>query len=256
MIKLFAIAPVVESEAIGALRYQQFLDEGFGNRPDITVTGRLLELGPTAIENEIDDALSVPGVLRAGLRARADGADGILIDCMLDPGLKALRCALEIPVVGAAEVSFRLAGVLGHRFGVVDVCDDTAPMVGAQMRALGLGERFTGVRSTGLSVHEISRSDALTAQKLFEAALLSIDQDGADVIVLGCTEFSRHAGELHRRLVGRAFDVPVINPTTLALGTLEALVRARLCHSKRAYPTPKSRKSQRGFALPELYDPS
>jgi allantoin racemase len=256
VLKIHCIAPVIESVTITQAGYQDCLDRQFADCPDVKLVGRLLERGPSAVENEIDDALSVPDILRVGLEAQQAGAHGVLIDCMLDPGLKALRCALDIPVVGAAAISFHLAATLGNKFGIVDVCDDTGPMVDAQVRALGLGDKFVGVRSTGLAVEEIASDAALTARKLLEAAKLAIQEDGADVIVLGCTEFSRMAGGLRQSLLDQNLDVPVIAPTTLAIGTLIAIVRSGLTHSKRAFPTPQRKKNLRGYAFPQLYSDS
>jgi allantoin racemase len=256
VLKIYCIAPVIESVTITLAGYQSCLDREIANYPDVKLVGRLLERGPSAVENEIDDALSVPDILRIGLEAEQDGAHGVLIDCMLDPGLKALRCAVDIPVVGTAAISFHLAATLGNKFGIVDVCDDTGPMVGAQVRALGLGDKFAGVRGTGLAVEEVASDTALTSRKLLEAAMLAVEKDGADVIVLGCTLFSRMAGALRQSLLDQKLDVPVIAPTTLTIGTLIAIVRSGLAHSKWAFPTPQRKKNLRGYAFPQLYSDS
>ncbi len=254
MLKIYTIAPVIASPHISEDSYQAFLDRQFADLAGVQVIGRLLDSGPSSVENEMDDALAVPGVLRAGLKARQEGADGILIDCMLDPGLKTLRAALDIPVMGAAEIGFRLAATLGNKFGIIDVCDDTGPMVEAQVRAMGLGEQFAGVRGTGLAVEAVEKDEALTMARLVEAASRAVREDGADILVFGCTEFSRYTEKLRKRLLNDKIDVPVINPTALAVGTLAAVVRAGVTHSKHAYPTPREKKALRGYDLPQLYD--
>lgn len=256
MLKICAIAPVIESGPHSVTEYQAFLDRSFGGLPGVEVVGRMLKSGPSSIENELDDALAVPGILEVGIKAQADGAQGILIDCMLDPGLRALRTALNIPVMGTAEIGFRLAAALGNKFGIVDVCDDTGPMVEAQVRAMGLAPQFAGVRGTGLCVEEITKDESATLARLLDAAALAIRQDGADVLVFGCTEFSPYTDKLREKLSSHRLDVPVINPTTLAVGTLVAVVRAGIVHSKRAYPTPQEKKTLRGYAVPKFYLPS
>lgn len=253
-LEIHTIAPIVESPAITRARYQALLDAECADQAGVRVVGRMLDAGPASIENSTDDAFAIPGVLRAGIASQAAGARGILIDCMLDPGLEALRCALEIPVVGAAEIAFRLAAALGHAFGIVDVGDDTGPLVEQQVRAMGLQDRFAGVRATGLHVTEAAASPGETLARIVEASRRAICDDNADVIVLGCTEFSQHATALRQELLALNLDVPVINPTRLAIGTLVALVRSGATHSKRAYPTPATRKTLRGYDLPQLYD--
>ncbi len=254
MVKLYALAPIIESESLTEVGYQKFLDQEFAAVADIDVIGRFLKIGPSSVESELDDALAIPGLVQAGLQALNEGAQGILIDCMLDPGLKALRTALTIPVMGTAEISYRLASALGGKFGIIDVCDDTGPMVEAQVRAMGLISSFAGLRSTDLRVEEIEQDHTLTMDRLTAAALQVITKDGAEVIVLGCTEFSHYAAALRQQLLAQGADVPIINPTTLSIGVLAAVVRAGATHSKRTYPSPKSRKTLRGFALPSLYD--
>lgn len=254
MLKIYTIAPVIASPHISEASYQAFLDQQFADLAGVQVIGRLLDSGPSSVENEMDDALAVPGILQAGLKARQEGADGILIDCMLDPGLKALRTALDIPVMGAAEIGFRVAATLGNKFGIVDVCDDTGPMVEAQVRAMGLGDRFAGVRGTGLAVEEVEKNETLTMARLLDAASRAVREDGADILVFGCTEFSRYTDKLRKCLLNEKIDVPVINPTALAVGVLAAVARSGIAHSKRAYPSPSEKKSLRGYDLPQLYD--
>jgi len=254
VLKIYTIAPVIASPHISEASYQAFLDQQFADLAGMQVIGLLLDSGPSSVENEMDDALAVPGILQAGLKARQEGADGILIDCMLDPGLKALRTALDVPVMGAAEIGFRMAATLGNKFGIVDVCDDTGPMVEAQVRAMGLGDRFAGVRGTGLAVEEVEKNETLTMARLLDAASRAVREDGADILVFGCTEFSRYTDKLRRCLFDEKIDVPVINPTALAVGVLAAVARSGIAHSKRAYPSPSEKKSLRGYDLPQLYD--
>lgn len=254
MLELHSIAPVVESASITTAGYQSFLESEFEDLADVRVVGHLLRAGPVAVESSIDEAFAIPDLLRVGLEAQAAGARGVVIDCMLDPGLAALRCALKVPVMGVAEIAFRLAATLGHAFGVVDIGDSTGPIVEQQVRCMGLADRFAGVRGIGLRVIEVAAQRDAALARLVEVATCVIRDDGADVLVLGCTEFSRYGDELRRRLLGRGLDVPVINPTRLALGTLLAVVRAGAGHSKRAYPTPARRKRLHGYDLPGFYD--
>lgn len=255
MIRLCSIAPVVETRRHTLADYQGYLDTAFAGMDGATVTGTLIATGPETVENELDDALAVPGVVKAGMAAVANGAQGVLIDCMLDPGLAALRCAVDVPVMGAAEIGFRLAATLGHRFGIVDVCDDTGPMVTEQVRAMGLADRFAGVRGTGLGVAEIEADATRTLLCLEETSRQLVLEDGADILVFGCTQFSSFAASLRDRLALDGINVPVVNPVVLAMGTLLAVVRADLAHSKRAYPFPSSGKQSAGLDLPPYYGP-
>ena len=60
---------------------------------------------------------------------------------------------------------------------------------------------------------------------IVDKAKETIDKDGADVIVLGCTALAYWAGEIQKRL-----NVPVIEPASTTLKVAEALVNLNLGH--------------------------
>lgn len=255
---IYVISPIIESDAIPLVESQNFMDQHF---PELNPEGgeryivcSFLDTGPTSVEHEIDDALSVPGMLQKAIWARSQGAEGILVDCMCDPGVKALRTALDIPVIGPAETAFHLAATLGHRFGVVDIGDDTAPMVEDLVARYGLRDKFAAVHGTGIAVEHIGVNQE-TQGALYNAALRAVEQDHADVIVLGCTGFAGMAQAIQARLLQHEneYRVPVIDPLPLAVRTLISFVREGHCHSKKAFPTP-GRKGLRGYDFPTLYD--
>jgi allantoin racemase len=63
------------------------------------------------------------------------------------------------------------------------------------------------------------------------AARQAIDEDGADVILLGST--TMHQAHAH---LASALEVPVINPGPLTYKLVEALLGLGLSHSSNAYP--------------------
>lgn len=255
---IYVISPIVESEAIKLTDSQKFMNQHFPeyNPEDEApyIICSFLDTGPTSVEHEIDDALSVPGMLAKAIWAVGQGAEGILVDCMCDPGVKALRAALNIPVIGPAETAFHLAATLGHRFGVVDIGDDTAPMVEDLVARYGLRDKFAAVRGTGIAVEHIGENQQ-TQDALYDAALQAVEQDHADVIVLGCTGFAGMAQAIQGRLLQHQnqYRVPVIDPLPLAVRTLISFVREGHCHSKKAFPTP-GKKGLHGYDFPSLYN--
>lgn len=251
--KIFVISPIIESKVIKLETSQQFVNEIIKEQ-DVEVICSFLDTGPTSVENEIDDALSVPGLLVKASWAVTQGADGIVIDCMCDPGLKALRCALNIPVIGPAETAFHLAATLGHRFSVVDIGNDTGPTVEDMVKRYGLMGKFASIRGTGIPVEEIGDSNDKTTDALYDESLKAIEQDHADVIVLGCTGFSGTAKAVKAKLKSeKKYDVPVIDPLPLTIRTMISLLKETHGHSKKAFPTPV-KKGLRGYNLPALYN--
>jgi allantoin racemase len=95
------------------------------------------------------------------------------------------------------------------------------------------------LRGIGLSVMELARDREACMRQIALAGRAAVDQDGADVLILGCMSMAFHdvAEDLQERL-----GVPVINPVAASLTMAEYLARNRLCHSKRAYPDPPKRE--------------
>ena len=255
MTDIWVIAPVIESPDHGITQAgeQENLD-ALGLGPDVTLTCRFLDHGPSSVENEIDDALAVPDLLAKALNAQKSGADGVVVNCMCDPGVKVMRAALDIPVIGPAETAFHLAATLGRRFSILDIGGDTKGMVTEQVEGLGLGHSFASVRGTDIPVVEINDDSGITRQRLLSEGRKAVLDDGADVLVLGCTGFTGTARAIRRDLLAEGIDVPVIDPLPLAIRTLAALIAEGHGHSKRAYMSPTGRKRIRGYDLPELYD--
>lgn len=99
----------------------------------------------------------------------------------------------------------------------------------------GLSDRLASVRVVNTLVLDLGKDRAATVQKVVEQGRLALEQDGADVLVLGCLSmgFLEVAEE-----VSGILGVPVINPSRYSLKAAEVLVGAGLAHSKRAFMTP------------------
>ena len=83
---------------------------------------------------------------------------------------------------------------------------------------MGLMDRLAGERPLEMSVAETATGDG-TLTRMIEVGRALKDQDGADVIVMGCAGMARH-----RRPLEDALGIPVIDPTqaavAMALGTV------------------------------------
>jgi allantoin racemase len=78
---------------------------------------------------------------------------------------------------------------------------------------------------------------------LVDQSVKAVEEDGAHVIILGCTGMAGLAREVEKGLNKRGIgDVPVIDPGILALKIAEALADMGLSHSKRSYPFPPQKE--------------
>lgn len=181
--------------------------------------------------------MSVPWLLEEIRTAQEEGFDAVIIPCMADPGLHAAREISNIPVVGAAETSFLLAIALGHKFSVLEPTEEGLALTRQLLLAYQFERFLASQRVLGLSVEEIVRDERKLRQAAIREGRKAIEEDGADVVVMGCGFMSALASELQEEL-----RVPVIDPLAAAMSFAEMLVKLGLSHSKKAYMTPPPKR--------------
>lgn len=236
--KIRVVIPSItkEYEASGLEQYSP------AARADTELSVALLDRGPASIESRYDEAVAVPEVVRKAMEAEKDGVDAVIIDCMADPGLEAAREMVSIPVVGPAETAMHVAAMLGHRFSIIIVLDSAASMFEDHVSRIGVAERLASVRAVNIPVLELGDTERVI-KALTEQSAMAVTDDGAHVIVFGCTGMIGLAGEVKGGLEDLGIpDVPVIDPAFLAVKVAEAFVDMGLSHSKRTYPHPPQKE--------------
>jgi allantoin racemase len=91
------------------------------------------------------ELLDTEEILNNGLRAEAEGYDAFLIGNVFEPGLHALREALNIPVLGLCEASVHLACLMGASFSVVNVNPKFVRRITENIAATGLSSRMVSI---------------------------------------------------------------------------------------------------------------
>lgn len=188
--------------------------------------------GPLSIESAVDEANCIPSMIKKAMAAEKDGYDGIIVGCAGDPGLECLKEAVRIPVVGPAQVSFAYANLLGRKFSVVTPVDSTIGTTIDLVRKYGYNECFASVRSAQVSVLDITRNPLIAEERTREESIKARDNDGADCVALGCMSlaFAGFDKDLSKEL-----GIPVVNPLTAALYTLESMVKMQISQSGKAF---------------------
>jgi len=147
----------------------------------------------------------------------------------------------EILVLGIEETSLHVAAMLGHRFTVLTPLPQRVPKKEREIKALGLGEALASVRPLGLTVTETEAEPERTKARVLEVSRKAIEEDGAEVLVLGCAGMTGYSEDIEKFL-----GVIVIDPTSITLKVAEGMVEAGLKHSKRAlYRTPEAPVDQK-----------
>jgi allantoin racemase len=234
--RIHLITPIV-TEGIRTLD-----DVAVLNSADLSITQSLIATGPVSIECEFDEAMAVPGIVAEALAAERSGADAIIIDCMGDPGLKAAREVVSIPVLGPSETSMHLAAMLGHTFSVVTVLDSVVPMIENLAKVYGTSSKLVSVRVINIPVLELEAAPEKLTQELAKASLAAVKNDGAHAIVLGCTGFLGCAEAIDTALRAEGFNLPVIDPIPATVCIAAGIVRAGLTHSKRTFAHPRAKE--------------
>jgi allantoin racemase len=206
-------------------------------------------MGPVSIESHYDEALAVPGLLQEIAAGERDGIGGYVIACFGDPGLKAARELARGPVVGIAEAAMHLASMVGSRFSVVTTLGRTRGQAWHLAELYGMKRFCANVRACELPVLELEVPGSNARQRILDECRRALDEDGSDVIVLGCAGMA----DLCRDL-SKALGVPVVDGVAAAVQLVESLAALGLRTSKRGELAAPPGKPMRGllqsFTLP------
>ncbi|WP_063740156.1 aspartate/glutamate racemase family protein [Amycolatopsis jejuensis] len=198
--------------------------------------------GPSSIETRGDEARVLPAVLDAVEKATVEGVDGIVLNCFMDPALGAARESTQLPVAAPAQSAMTLATTLGDRFSVILPAASGAPIVTELAHAYVGRERLASVRGVEMPVAELREHDRLVTA-LCEQAERAIAEDGAQVLILGCTGMCGVTTAFRAALAHH--DVPVIDPTVAAVSAVVSQLMLGVHHSGRAYALPAWRREAR-----------
>jgi Asp/Glu/hydantoin racemase len=234
MRRVLVIVPFPMDAANLALRQSQLDAVQLG--PDIEFVFRPVTAGPANYASHHDFVLADLANLEAGLAAEKEGFDAICIDTMSDSGVAALRSMLDIPVFGPGKASMLTALMLGDRFSIITMASRWKPLYKKALDELGLHHKCASVRAIEVPPDNqglLSGKEDAVFPLLAEAGRRAIEEDGADVLILGSTTMHQSHAYLAREL-----PVPVINPGPLSYKLAEMALGLGLKASRKAYPRP------------------
>lgn len=194
----------------------------------------------TLADSYYDMAIMELAVIEAGMKAEEEGFDAVCINTMSDSGLSALRSRLSIPVIAPAISTFHTACMLGNKFSVLTMWPEWYPLYRKTLKEYGLESHLASIHSIGVRPDTqalLEGKEDIVFSKLLEAGKRAIEEDGADVLILGSTTMHQSHAYLAEHL-----PVPVLNPGVIAYKQCELLLDLGLSHSKVAYPSPENNK--------------
>lgn len=179
--------------------------------------------GPEHVEYHSYEALVLPDLVRSLIEAERQGFDAAVIGCFYDFGLHEGREVCQRMVVTApCESSVLLACSLGEKFSVIVGRRKWIPQMHGTIRKYGLESRLASFQPLGFGVPDYHVDENETARRFIAAGRKAVEEDGAEVLILGCT-----ASAGFYRIMQDELGVPVIDSALAATKHAEHLIEVR-----------------------------
>jgi allantoin racemase len=126
--------------------------------------------------------------------------------------------------------------MFGDRFSILTMAARWKPLYKKALDELGLHHKCASIRSIEIAPNNqslLSGKEEEIFPLLAAAGRSAIEQDGAEVLLLGSTTMHQAHAYLQENL-----PVPVINPGPLSYKIAETALALNLSHSRAGYPKP------------------
>ncbi len=161
-----------------------------------------LPKSPPGIETDDHVAEVIPHIIEA---VSNSSADAFVLACFSDPGIAKVRKAIDKPIFGIAESAYLAALGLGSRFGIISLGQSSINRHLRYLKALEIDRRLAGDRSIDKTVVELMAGNVVEIVSRTGRRLR--DEDGADVVILGCAGLGSY-----RQAMQESLGIPVIDP--------------------------------------------
>jgi Asp/Glu/hydantoin racemase len=227
--------------------------------------GPLATYGDWPVETREEFALVAAGRLPIVREACASGKyNGIVLLGGGEPGFSASREIARpcgVPVTGCAFAQMHVASMLGNRFSVVDLAENHNMYYYDLVVQHRFDHRCASIRNInyplprppdmGQSAVHLAKNRAQRGEtsEVVEAALrealAAIEEDGADVIIFGCSALYWLQPVLQKRLSDIGWEVPVLEGYSCAITLCKAMVDLGVSASGLVYPSAHPKKWRR-----------
>ena len=184
--RILWIDPIVEDKLYsGALRAA--LDKA--RRPETEVDILSLPAGPLPrhLRYHAYEALVVGEIVKTVYRHAAD-YDAFVIGCFYDLALREAREVSGRAIVTApCESAIAIASQLGNTFSVLTGASKPIPKMRENIRAYGMEHRLMSMRPLDINVLDFQSQAEHTLEVMLRQGRIAVEEDRAEVIVLGCS---------------------------------------------------------------------
>jgi len=183
---------------------------------------------PRFIESHGDEIVCGPGMMEI-MRENEAAHDAFVIACHSDVNIEAMRELTAKPVIGIGEASMKLASFLGRTFSVVTTHQHSVPGKLEQVRKCHLEGQLASIRAPEKGEKGLRGVDLFMG-----LSRRAKDEDGAEVIVLGCAGLAGMD-----RKIREGLDLPVLDGVVCALMLASGFARYGVGTSKVMYYSPE-----------------
>jgi allantoin racemase len=219
------IVPVRSPKVIDGMTAQRQKWAG----PDVEIEVVPIERGPFSMEFATEEVLAGPYILDAVRKAENDGVDAVVLDCCVDPVLRAARETVRIPVMAPMHSGLHVASMLGYRIAVLSMRNGQQT-IEEHIRAYGFSDKVCSMHIVDCPPADLIESQAYCLEIIDAEIEAALSQQRADVILFACTAMSGYVDGLASR-----YNAPIIEPMACAINMAISMVRLGLSHSKRCY---------------------
>ncbi len=163
--------------------------------------------------------------------AEQQGYDAVVNSCVSDPGLFEMRSVVDIPVTGCFESATHLAATMGAKWSVVTVEEVIVKRFDKLLVDFyGVRQSMASIRHIGIRASQLYPEITPTeevARRIIEVSKKCVKEDGAEVIISGCTIMSALFTNYFKDDPVNVIGVPVIDPMYTAFKFAEMIVDLR-----------------------------
>ena len=164
---------------------------------------------PKHLEYHAYEGLVVGDITRITYEAGKE-YDAVVIGCFYDVGLREAREVSGKAIVTApCQSATAIASNLGNTFSVLVGRRKWIPKMKENVHLYGHGHKMVSMLPLGLGVHDFQTDHDLTCDRLLSVGRKAVEEDGAEVLILGCT-----AEYGFNRQMQDELGVPVIDAVT------------------------------------------
>lgn len=230
--KLKVIIPISGLPKEELISSEEYLKKWVSKDTEISITS--LRGGPTSLESDIDTALAIPFIVEKVVEAEEEEFDGVLISCFDDPGIRAIREVVNIPVIGAFDSAMSICVHLLDNITIISPSKVCIPSTQHKVKTSIYKGLIKNIRSIDTGIEEVISGNVLC--ELFKQVVEAARLDKTEGVVLGCTGFYDLLEPLEIKIKENNIDIIIIEPSKVAILELEQLIRMGIRHSKTTYP--------------------